>query len=217
MGFLLTEEPIMSKVIDLTGRKFGRWLVKGFSHQNGKMFYWSCICDCGTERAVFGGDLKRGGSVSCGCLKREESARRLISHDMSFHPAYRSWIAMKVRCLNPSNTGYKDYGGRGITICDEWMEFDAFWHDMGPTWASGLSIDRIDVDGDYEPSNCRWATPKIQGNNRRTNHLIMCPDGELRTVTEASEKYGITRNTLFARIRYGWAEEDLFQPIRPHK
>ena len=199
----------MANVVDLTGKKFGRWIVKGFSHKNGKMFYWSCLCDCGKERAVFGGDLKRGGSRSCGCLQKEEVSDRFTSHGMARHPAYRSWQHMKNRCGNPTDDGYKDYGGRGIKICNEWLEFDGFWSDMGSTWEKGLSIDRIDVDGNYEPSNCRWATSKQQGNNRRTNQLIMCPDGELRTVTLAAEKYGIKRATIFSRIRYGWPEDQL--------
>jgi hypothetical protein len=203
----------MAKVIDLTGKKFGRWFVEGLSHQKGKMLYWSCVCECGVKRAVFGADLKRGGSLSCGCLHREQTSARTTKHDMSFHPAYRAWIQMRSRCLNEKNTGFKDYGGRGIKVHAAWLEFDNFWRDMGPTWAEGLSLDRIEVNGHYEPLNCRWATPKEQGNNRRTNRFIKCPDGLERTVTEAAEAYGLNRNSLAARIRYGWSDEELFQPV----
>lgn len=204
----------MGQVMDLTGKKFGRWFVKGLSHQKGKMLYWSCVCECGVERAVFGADLKRGGSESCGCLARERRAARATTHDMSHHPAYRAWIQMKSRCMNEANTGYKDYGGRGIKVCERWLDFDEFWKDMGPTWRKGLSLDRIEVNGHYETGNCRWATPKEQGNNRRTNRLVKCPDGSERTVTEAAEKFGISRETIFSRIRYGWGDEELFQPIQ---
>ena len=204
----------MGKVIDLTGKKFNRWYVKGLSHQKGKMLYWSCVCECGTERAVFGGDLKRGGSKSCGCYGIEERTARATSHGMAFHPAYGSWKKMKSRCSDPNNDGYKDYGGRGITVCDYWMSFKGFWEDMGPTWKEGLSIDRIDVNGNYEPGNCRWATPKEQGNNRRTNHIVTGPNGVKMTVTEAAEAYGINRNAVYARIRYGWPESEWFKPAR---
>lgn len=207
----------MSQIIDLTGKKFGRWTVKCFSHQKGKALYWSCVCECGVERAVFGADLKRGGSESCGCLAREKRSARAKKHEMSFHPAYRTWIQMKTRCMKESNAGYKDYGGRGIVVCEEWLSFDNFWKDMGPTWEKGLSLDRIDVNGNYESINCRWATAKEQGNNRRTNRFIKCPDGVERTLAEAAEAYGINRNSMAARIRYGWSDEELFSPIRERK
>lgn len=204
----------MSKVVDLTGKKFDRWTVKSFSHKVGKMFHWLCICECGTERAVFGGDLKRGASKSCGCLMKELASDRFKTHSMSKHPAYRAWIGMKSRCFDSSKEGFKDYGGRGITIAQEWQDFDVFWKDMGPTWSKGLTIDRVDVDGNYEASNCRWATPKQQANNRRTNRVLICPDGIGRNVTEAAEHYGISSYTLFARLRYGWTGDDLFKPVR---
>lgn len=205
----------MGKIIDLTGKKFGRWEVKGISHQKKSMVYWLCVCECGTERAVFGGDLKRSSSVSCGCFMREATIARFTSHDMARHPAYASWKHMKSRCMSPSNDGYKDYGGRGVSVCQEWIAFEGFWKDMGDTWREGLSIDRYpDVNGNYEPGNCRWATPKEQGNNRRTNVMVKGPNGEPMTVTQASEAYGIDRRAVYSRIRYGWPESDWFLPTR---
>src|SRR4051812_41466291 len=116
------------------------------------MLYWHCVCDCGTKRAVFGADLKRRGSLSCGCLMRElASERAMATHRMSRHPAYRTWIRIKVRCTNPNDDGHHLYGGRGIKVCSRWETFEKFWEDMGPSWVRGASIDRIDTNGDYSP------------------------------------------------------------------
>lgn len=203
-------------VIDLTWKTFGRWRVRGLAYNRNKVLYWDCECSCpaATRRVVFGGDLKRGGSRSCGCLMRESTVRRFTEHDMSYHPAYRNWIGMRVRCHNPKNACYPLYGGRGIKVCDRWNgSFSEFWNDMGPTWRKGLTLDRVDPNGDYGPENCRWATAKQQGNNRRSNRVIPTPHGDM-TVTQAAEKYGISPITIFARIRYGWPESELLRPAR---
>lgn len=206
----------MAQVIDLTGKRFSRWTVSELSHQMGKMLYWHCVCDCGTKRAVFGADLKRGRSKSCGCLMREEVVKRGTIHGMMRHPAYRSWIYMRMRCENPRTTGYHLYGGRGIKVCKRWDSFQRFWADMGPTWREGLTIERINVDGDYKPSNCRWATWKEQAGNRRTAHIIDTPEGKM-SVTEAAKCFGIRRKVIFARISYGWPEHLLLMPLRPSR
>jgi hypothetical protein len=203
----------VARIIDLTGKRFARWTVNGLSHQVDKMLYWHCVCECGTKRAVFGGDLKRGGSLSCGCLTRERSSARLATHRMTTHPAYSSWKHMKTRCTNHKDRNYRLYGGRGVRLCERWLSFEKFWEDMGPTWLSGASIDRIDTNGDYAPENCRWATPLQQAGNRRTQRLINTPDGPM-SVTEAAKLFGLTRNTIFARIRYGWPEHRLLMPLR---
>lgn len=203
----------MTRIVDLTGQKFHRWTVQGMSHQVGSMVYWHCVCECGTERPVFGGDLKRGGSKSCGCLTREVSAVRLRRHGLSGHAAYSSWQSMKTRCENPNDDNYHLYGGRGISVCPQWQTFDGFWTDMGPSWRHGGTIDRIDNDKGYEPGNCRWRTPKQQANNRRTNRMIQTPKG-LMNVTEAAAAFGISRATIFARIRYGWPDSRLLEKPR---
>ncbi|MOA07510.1 hypothetical protein D3C78_1272110 [compost metagenome] len=207
----------MSKVIDLTGKRFERWIVLELSHQKGKMLYWKCRCDCGNERAVFGADLKRGISRSCGCLAYEERKQRMRKHGHFDHPAYGSWKKMRYRCLDPRDDSFKEYGGRGITICHKWLAFDGFWEDMGPTWFEGSSIDRIDTDGNYQPDNCRWATPKQQANNRRTNVMVTLADGRRMTITEACEVYGISRRAVYSRKLYGWPESDWFKPTRKRK
>lgn len=200
-------------LVDLVGKRFGRFLVESLDENSGKVKYWHCVCDCGTRKRVFGGDLKRGNTKSCGCLMRESKSELFKTHGMARHPAYKSWQSMKNRCENTEYDGYALYGGRGITVCERWHTFECFWEDMGQTWASGLSIDREEVDGNYEPDNCRWATPKQQANNRRTNQIINTPAGPMN-VTEASEQFGVDRRTIFARIRYGWPEERLLDSPR---
>lgn len=216
--------PPAPKIIDLTDRTFGRWTVEKLSDRrskDGKGLYWWCVCSCEdqTRREVLGGDLKRGGShrrgsLSCGCLMRELTSIRSTKHGMAHHPAYNSWQGADQRCNNPNYPEYTTYGGRGIQFCERWKDdFAAFWEDMGATWKEGLSIDRIDTDGDYEPSNCRWATPKEQANNRRNNTFIATPSGEM-TIALAAEEYGVSVNTIHARIRYGWNEDELLKPVR---
>lgn len=120
---------------------------------------------------------------------------------------------MRSRCEQPTAAGYALYGGRGIKVCDKWQTFEGFWEDMGPTWGEGLSIDRIDVNRGYYKGNCRWSTPKEQAMNRRTNHRILTPAGVM-TIKEASERYGLTYNTISARIRYGWTDpSELVKPV----
>jgi hypothetical protein len=128
---------------------------------------WACVCDCGTERVVSGNRLRRGGSVSCGCAARDALIKRNTKHGLSGTRAYQTWKHIKNRCFNPRADNYRHYGGRGISIHENWREnFPAFYADMGDP-PSGLSIDRINVDGNYEPGNCRWATPLTQTANRR--------------------------------------------------
>jgi hypothetical protein len=203
----------MGKVIDLTGRRFGRLVVQGFSHQIKSRFYWNCVCDCGETRAVWGADLKRAVTESCGCLAKERRRDRMTTHGMARHPAYGTWMHMRRRCEVPEDEGFYLYGARGIRVCEEWnASFEAFWEDMGPTWKRGLTIERLDVNGHYESRNCTWATSKEQANNRRTNRVILTQWGYL-TVTEAAERAGLRPNTIYSRIRYGWPERHLLDPV----
>lgn len=200
----------MDKVkIDLTGKRFERWTVLGYSHHVRTQAYWNARCDCGIERKVNGPEMVRGNSKSCGCLMREKASERSGTHRLSKHPAFQSWVSAKSRCRNPNDTGYCLYGAKGVTFSPDWDRFDDFWRDMGPNWFAGASIDRIDGAKGYAPGNCRWATPKQQANNRVTNHMI----GNL-TVTQFAEKHGLRPGSVFARIRYGWPEDRLGEPAR---
>jgi len=200
------ETPLKYK-IDISGMKFGKWTVKSFDDSGKKLPHWNCVCECGTKRSVWAADLKRGRSTNCGCEKNKRWSESLTTHNMSRHPAYRSWTYMRSRCGNPNDDGYALYGGRGITVCQQWETFPQFWKDMGETWAVGLSLDRIDVDGPYSPENCRWATAKEQADNRRDKRFIDTPQGKMK-VEEASRIFGVSIPTLRSRIRYGWTDPE---------
>lgn len=166
-------------VVDMTGRTFGRWTVLGpvGADRNGSAM-WTCRCACGVERLVVGTNLRNGGSRSCGCLKLDRLAAK-VRHGMADTLAYKRWESIKQRCTNPKNPSYKNYGGRGITMCAEWAaSFERFFADVGECPGPGLSLDRIDNDGNYEPGNVRWATNSEQMRNRRPLRRVARADYE---------------------------------------
>lgn len=165
----------MQRLIDLTGQKFDLLTVMRMAGKNewGKIL-WLCNCDCGKEKTIIGASLKNGRTQSCGCKHKAIVSNYNTKHghnkDNRPSPTYNSWHSMIQRCTNPNHCRWKYYGGRGISVCKSWRRFDNFLRDMGKR-PVGKSIDRIDTNGNYCPSNCRWATPsQQQKNTRRTNH-----------------------------------------------
>lgn len=206
---------------DLTGQRFRMFTVLELSNQkdkNGKK-KWKCECDCGNIRYLLAQDLMRErGQISCGCMSIQRIREARTTHGMSKTRIYDIWGAMKSRCNKPNHTHYIDYGGRGIIVCDEWKKFENFldWA-MKNGYTDELSIDRIDVNGNYEPNNCRWATQKEQMNNtRRTKKLTY--DGVTMSTSMWAEKLGIPQRTLKERIKSGWSiEEVLTTPTRKNR
>ena len=202
------------KKIDLTGQRFGRLVVKercGTSKDGQKIYL--CQCDCGNIKKIPSGRLRSGTTKSCGCLSKEMSKERITKvstkHGWRRTRLYGIWFDMRQRCYNEKDIGWHLYGGRGIKICDEWLKsFIAFrdWA-LSHGYADDLTIDRIDVNGDYCPDNCRWITYKEQGNNRRTC-IYVTINGETKSVTEWCEYNGVNRMKAYSRIKKGWKPED---------
>lgn len=190
------------------GDRFGRLVVIGPAKDEHKRKYYRCRCDCGTEKDVCGSLLSLGHTRSCGCLGMDMLMERNITHGRSKTRTYNIWCAMKERCNTMSVAGYKNYGGRGIIVCDRWLHsFENFLEDMGECPSKNHSIDRIDINGNYEPSNCRWATTKEQGNNTRRNVRIE-HNGEMKTISEVSDIVGLPYRTIYYRIfAYGWTPD----------
>ena len=211
---------------NLTGRKYGRLTVLGLSEKrSGRKSYWVCECECGKQKLVRSDSLKCGQVQSCGCLRDEKG---FVNLDRTTHGdtptgaharLWQTWQGIKQRTTNQNDKSYPRYGGRGIKMCPEWRDsYIAFreWA-LENGYSDDLTIDRIDVNGDYEPSNCRWATQKEQSNNRRSNVLIEWDDKTLN-IEQWSEATGIPYKVLHDRYRrYGLRPPELFKPVRKIK
>lgn len=200
-----------SRLQDLTDQRFDRWFVTGPSpvRISGKR-HWVCRCDCGNIGCVTTSNLRSGNSKSCGCLSVEARTAARFKHGASRTPELSTWRNMIRRCTEPKSSIFKFYGGRGIRVCDRWLGdsgFVNFLSDVGKRPSPKHTIDRIDVYGNYCPENCRWATRKEQGRNRRDNRLVTM-NGQTKCLAEWSELTGLKAKTIECRLERGMSSED---------
>ena len=198
----------MPKYVDITGKRFGRLEVLGYAGNNKHgSALWRCKCDCGKETVVIGAMLRNGNTKSCGCmgLEKLKMGWKFQKHGGAGTRIYVIWRNMRQRCNNPKSPYYKYYGGRGISICNEWDDFSVFedWS-LSNGYADNLTIDRINVDGNYEPSNCRWVGIKEQAANKQNTRRI---GG--KTIKDISRESGACYETLLKRQNGGWKDEDI--------
>lgn len=217
----ITHDPAKN-MRDLTGSRFGWLLVierdESYISSNGKKkAKWICQCDCGNITSVLACNLISGKIRSCGCYSREINSQRMkeqaITHGGSRTRLYRIWQGMLERCKNPKATNYKNYGGRGIRVCTEWENFEAFrdWS-LSHGYNDSLSIDRRSNDDGYNEKNCRWYTPREQSNNRRNTHFLEI-DGISQPVSYWCEQYGVNYNVVKSRLRNGWTPEEALELV----
>ena len=206
----------MGSFIDLTDQEFGRLTVMKRAENNKRcQAMWLCECICGVEKIVWGADLRRGRTKSCGCQNIELFSARATTHGLAQHPLYHTWKSMKARCCDPSSLAYKNYGGRGVTICAEWLDNPEAFIDWAMTngHEKGLEIDRINNDGNYTPENCHFVTRSENQRNTRRNHSLTFA-GITQCLTAWAEELGINKNTLRGRINAGWSvEKALTTPV----
>jgi len=196
---------IMRKTEDLTGNSYGRLTVVRKDASKGK-HYWFCDCSCGKTNIVRADILKERRTLSCGCYQKEFASKQHTKHGLRETPEYIAWNNMKNRCLNEHHQNYKDYGGRGISVCDRWYYFENFYEDMGKKPSRKHSIERMDNDKGYSSGNCKWALRSTQMNNTRRNRFITV-FGKKCTIGEAASLYKIKYSKLYYRITHGWSEE----------
>lgn len=208
----------MAAFKDITGHRFGRWTVISRAPNRGRRTHWNCRCDCGKTSSIDSNNLRTGLTVSCGCYQSELTTVRSTRHGLmttGHRKEYSAWLDAKRRCFEPSHRQFKHYGGRGITMCREWAEsVEQFFKDMGPC-PTGLTLDRINNDGNYEPGNCRWTTRQIQIRNQRRSVKIT-HNGETLSLDEWAAKTGIPAPALRTRY-YGNSQVPLFAPSQKRR
>lgn len=207
-------------VIDLTGQRFGRLEVVSQWDNEKRGAYWLCVCDCGRTTIIRGRSLRSGHTRSCGCIHDELSSLRTIkrntTHGESDTRLYGIWSDMRKRCENSKHIAFVRYGGRGISVCEEWYDYENFadWAKENG-YTDNLTLDRIENDEGYSPTNCRWTTRSVQARNK-SNNVVYTYEGKSLTIPEWSELTGINTSTLYSRLtRYGWSvEKALTTPSR---
>lgn len=195
---------------NVVGQRFGRLVVKEMAAKRGYQPYVHAVCDCGNEKEIAFYNMKQGKTTSCGCFRNEQTSAATTTHGLALkHPAYSSWSNMKQRCNDPNKDNYAYYGGRGISVAPRWSEFAQFWEDMKATWFDGATLDRVDSNGNYEPSNCRWVTMAQQQRNKSTTKRVETPFGVM-CLADAADRFGINYGTLKSRIKNGMAQDRVF-------
>ena len=193
--------------IDLTGQRFGRWTVLRYAYTT-RQSCWEVQCDCGTISIRGIAVLRNGSSRSCGCWRKELWSQAVTKHGGTYTPEFRIWQHMKDRCHNPNNTGYQNYGARGISVDERWRHnFENFLADLGRRPSAKHSLDRIDNDGNYEPGNCRWATHKEQKRNRRNSRIVTI-DGLTACLSEVCERLGLDRGRVYSLMCRGYTAQE---------
>ncbi len=204
----------MGKLIDLTGQTFNRLtVIKRMENDKWGQTRWLCQCECGNKKIIQGNHLKSNRIKSCGCLQKIKPSNLKHGHSSNgiISKTYRTWYSMIQRCNNPNNTRYKDYGGRGIKVCEAWLTFKGFLQDMGER-PEGLTLDRIDNSKGYYKENCKWSTQKEQQRNRRNNKLITI-NGITKCLTEHCKERKLNYWTIRSRLQTGWTSEEALEII----
>lgn len=202
---------------DLTNREFGQWTVKSLDHIHPKQgYFWLCECSCGTRKVLLANSLLQDNTHSCGCAKAELCRIAATKHGRSRTAEYTAWCELRKRCHSKLYKKYHRYGGRGIRVCRRWLDpksgFENFLSDMGPRPSKQHSIDRRNNNGNYSPSNCYWATPPEQQNNRNNVKRVR-HNGKTLTLAQWSKHTGIKSRTLYARLyTYGWKPHEALVP-----
>lgn len=196
------------KALDLVGKKFNRLLVVKKAGRKNYKVMWECVCDCGNTTFVNTFYLINSKIRSCGCLHKEQLIERNTTHNQRHTKLYETWKKMRDRCNRPNATQYKDYGGRGIKVCEEWdKSFQAFYDwSYANGYDDNLTIDRIDNNKGYSPENCRWATYKEQMRNKRTNHIITYKN-QSQCISQWCEELNLSYSAVTGRLRRGWSVE----------
>jgi hypothetical protein len=200
--------------VDLAGQTFNRLTVINIAEKRGKRIFWLCRCSCGNLAKVASYHLKKNMIQSCGCLRKEHIGNLNRSHGQTKTPEYTVWHGMRARCNDANHHSYPRYGGRGITVCDQWNDFLIFLQDMGYRPSDKHSIERRDPNLGYSPENCYWATLEEQANNRSNNHVLTL-NGKSQSIALWSRELHLSYTAIVRRVNLGWSDERaLTEPLR---
>lgn len=192
-------------ILNLAGHRYGRLTVLKYAHTLKGVSWWVCVCDCGNERTIRSNSLRTNNTTSCGCLQKEKHVELVTRHGFSKERLYRTWTDIKSRCFNPNTGYYSEYGGRGITMCVEWREDFVVFREwaLNNGYEDDLTIERLDVDGDYTPRNCTWIPMSAQGFNRRATRFVTFQDLKM-TANEFSKAFQINHRAVVRGVDRGW-------------